>query len=197
MLNKVMIIGRLGKDPEIRRTAKGEGVCNVSIATDSYWTDRTTGEKRNATEWHKVVFWGRSAENVAQYLRKGSLVYVEGRLQTRTWQSQDNVTHYVTEIIANEVKFLEPRPRDAGYPPGAPQGVGYNNYGANPGIGGQQPYPPQPVQPMPVGGAPGYGGQQGYPFDTATDLAPRAPAQAAPQSTTTFTNDLAGDDVPF
>lgn len=120
MLNKAMLIGRLGKDPEMRHTATGAPVCTMSIATNSFRIDRNTGEKSNTTEWHNIVCWNRTAENVAQYLRKGSLVYVEGRIQYRTWQAQDGTTRNSTEIVASDVKFLDSKASREGF-----QGAGY------------------------------------------------------------------------
>lgn len=108
MLNKVMIIGRLGRDPELRYTQSGSPICNLSIATDESYTDRD-GNKVDRAEWHRVVVFQRSAENCAQYLGKGSLVYVEGSLQTRKWQDQQGQDRYTTEIRAQRVQFLDRR----------------------------------------------------------------------------------------
>ena len=109
MLNKVTLIGRLGADPEVRFMPTGGSVANVSIATTRRWKDRDSGERREATEWHRVVFFNRLAEIVGEYLRKGSQVYVEGRLQTRKWQGQDGQDRYTTEIIATEMNMLDSR----------------------------------------------------------------------------------------
>jgi len=98
-LNKVILIGNLGKDPETRYAPSGDAICNLTLATTETWKDRSTGERREATEWHRVVFFGRVAEVAAQYLRKGSQVYVEGRLQTRKWQDQSGQDRYTTEIV--------------------------------------------------------------------------------------------------
>ena len=95
-LNKVMIIGRLGVDPELRYTQNNTAVANLRIATDESWTDRQSGEKREATEWHRVVVWGRQAETCDKYLSKGRLVFVEGRLQTREWQDRDGNKRWTT-----------------------------------------------------------------------------------------------------
>lgn len=120
-VNKVILIGNLGKDPEVRYTANGSGVANVTLATTDSWKDKQSGEKQERTEWHRVVFFGRLAEIVGEYLKKGSQVYVEGRLQTRKWQGQDGQDRYTTEIIATDMQMLggrgsggfaaEPEPR--------------------------------------------------------------------------------------
>ncbi|MGE0384530.1 MAG: single-stranded DNA-binding protein [Gammaproteobacteria bacterium] len=104
-INKVMLIGNLGADPEVRYTAGGSAVANVRLATAESWKDKQTGETQERTEWHRVVFFGRLAEIVAEYLRKGSQVYVEGRLQTREWE-KDGVKRYSTEIVANDMQML-------------------------------------------------------------------------------------------
>jgi len=105
-VNKVIILGNLGQDPELKSTPSGASVATVSIATSESWTDKASGEKKEKTEWHRVVFWNRLAEIVGQYLRKGSKVYIEGRLQTRKWQNKDGVDQYTTEIIASEMQML-------------------------------------------------------------------------------------------
>lgn len=111
-VNKVILIGNLGRDPEIRYTPDGVAIANVTIATTDYWNDRNTGERQERTEWHRVVFFRRLAEIVEQYVKKGSKIYVEGRLQTRKWE-RDGVERYTTEIIANEMTMLDSR-GDAG-----------------------------------------------------------------------------------
>lgn len=108
-LNKVILIGNLGRDPETRYAPSGDAICNVTIATTETWKDKQSGEKKEQTEWHRVVFFGRLAEIAAQYLRKGSQVYVEGRLQTRKWQDKDGQDRYTTEIRADEMKMLGSR----------------------------------------------------------------------------------------
>lgn len=105
-INKVILVGNLGNDPEMRQTAGGAAVATVSIATSDTWQDKTTGEKQERTEWHRVVFFNRLAEIVGQYLRKGRQIYVEGRLQTRKWQDQAGQDRYTTEIIASEMQIL-------------------------------------------------------------------------------------------
>ena len=108
-LNKVMLIGNLGADPEIRYTGSGSAVANVRLATAESWRDRDSGEQQERTEWHRVVFFGRLAEIVGEYLKKGSQVYVEGRLQTRKWQDRDGNDRYTTEIVAGEMQMLGSR----------------------------------------------------------------------------------------
>ena len=105
-INKVILIGNLGNDPETRYTAGGAAVANVSLATTDSWKDKETGEQQDRTEWHRLVFFGRLAEIVSEYLPKGSQIYVEGRLQTRKWQDKDGNDRYTTEIVANEMQML-------------------------------------------------------------------------------------------
>jgi single-strand DNA-binding protein len=109
-LNKVTLIGYLGRDPEARSTAAGDAVAQFTLATTETWKDKATGEKREATEWHRVVLYRKLAEIAAQYLKKGSLVYVEGRLQTRKWTGKDDVERYVVEIIGDDLRMLGARP---------------------------------------------------------------------------------------
>ncbi|MDO9104451.1 MAG: single-stranded DNA-binding protein [Methylovulum sp.] len=109
MLNKVTLIGNLGADPEVRYMPAGGAVTNISLATTRRWKDKQTGERRDATEWHRVIFFNRLAEIAGEYLKKGSQVYVEGRLQTRKWQGQDGQDRYTTEIIADELHMLGSR----------------------------------------------------------------------------------------
>ena len=108
MLNKVMIIGRLGSDPEIRYTQAGQSICSLRVATDESYTDKD-GNRVERTEWHSVVAFGKTADHCNQYLHKGSLVYVEGKLSTRKWQDQSGQDRYTTEIRAERVQFLEKR----------------------------------------------------------------------------------------
>jgi single-strand DNA-binding protein len=108
-VNKVIIVGNLGKDPEMRTFPSGGRVCNVTIATSERWKDKTSGEMKEATEWHRVVFNDRLAEIAGEYLRKGSQVYVEGSLRTRKWTDKDGVEKFTTEIRADEMKMLGKR----------------------------------------------------------------------------------------
>jgi len=108
-VNKVILVGNLGKDPEVRYSPNGSAMANVTIATAESWKDKQSGEKQEKTEWHRVVFFNRLAEIVGEYLKKGSQVYVEGRLQTRKWQGKDGQDRYTTEIVANEMQMLGSR----------------------------------------------------------------------------------------
>ncbi len=105
-VNKVIVLGNLGRDPEVRYTANGAAICNIGIATSRQWKDKTTGERQEETEWHRVVFYDRLAEIAGEYLKKGSSVYVEGRLKTRKWTDKDGVEKYTTEIVAAEMQLL-------------------------------------------------------------------------------------------
>lgn len=107
-VNKVILVGNVGNDPEFRAMPNGNGVANVSIATSDQWKDKTSGESKEKTEWHRVVFFNRLAEIVEQYVKKGSKLYIEGRLQTRSWE-QDGVKRYSTEIVASEMQMLDSR----------------------------------------------------------------------------------------
>ena len=107
-VNKVILVGNLGNDPEVRYMPNGNAVANVSLATSDTWKDKNTGEQQEKTEWHRVVFFNRLAEIVEQYVKKGSKLYIEGRLQTRSWE-QDGVKRYTTEIVANEMQMLDSR----------------------------------------------------------------------------------------
>lgn len=108
-INKVILVGNLGKDPEVRYMPSGGAVANVTIATSDQWKDKQTGEQRERTEWHNVVFYQRLAEIVGEYLKKGSQVYVEGSLRTRKWQDKNGNDRYTTEVIANEMQMLGSR----------------------------------------------------------------------------------------
>jgi single-strand DNA-binding protein len=105
-INKVIIIGNLGRDPEVRYTPSGSAVCNISIATTRNWKSKESGERQEETEWHRVVFYDRLAEIAGEYLKKGRSVYVEGRLKTRKWQDKEGKDQYTTEIIATEMQML-------------------------------------------------------------------------------------------
>ena len=109
-VNKVIILGHLGRDPETRYAPNGDAICNITVATTDTWKDKQTGEKKEQTEWHRVSFYGRLAEVVGQYLKKGSAVYVEGSLRTRKWQDKDGVDRYTTEIRADQMQMLGSRP---------------------------------------------------------------------------------------
>ena len=123
-INKVILIGNLGQDPEVKYMPNGGAVTNVTIATSESWKDKNTGEQKEMTEWHRVVFFRRLAEIAGEYLKKGSKVYIEGKLQTRKWQDQQGNDRYTTEIIANEMQMLDSR----GAGGGAPAGGGGGNF---------------------------------------------------------------------
>ena len=108
-VNKVTLIGNLGRDPEVRYAPSGAAICNVAIATSRNWKDKTSGERQEETEWHRVVFYDRLAEIAGEYLKKGKSVYIEGRLKTRKWTDKDGVEKYTTEIIAQEMTMLGSR----------------------------------------------------------------------------------------
>jgi single-strand DNA-binding protein len=115
MLNKVTLIGNLGADPEVRFMPSGGSVANIRLATTRRWKDKQSGERKEATEWHRVIFFNRLAEIAGEYLKKGSQIYVEGRLQTRKWQGQDGQEHYTTEILAEEMHMLGSRSGGTGH----------------------------------------------------------------------------------
>jgi len=117
-INKVILIGNLGKDPEVKYMPSGDAVANVTLATSETWNDKSTGEKKEKTEWHRVVFFGKLAEIVGQYCKKGSKIYVEGQLQTRKWQAQDGSDRYSTEVVVRgfngTMQMLDSRGGDSG-----------------------------------------------------------------------------------
>ena len=140
-VNKVIVVGNLGGDPETRYMPSGSAVTNMTVATNESWKDKQTGEQKERTEWHKVAMFGRLAEIAAEYLRKGSQVYVEGKLRTRKWQGQDGQDRYTTEIIADEMQMLGGR--------GGAGGGGSFGGGGEPGGSGQQGGGSAPPQPGP------------------------------------------------
>ncbi|MBE0403424.1 single-stranded DNA-binding protein [Halomonas citrativorans] len=154
-INKVILIGNLGQDPEMRFTPSGTAVANLNLATSDTWMDRQSGQRQERTEWHRIVLFNKTAEIAQQYLKKGSKVYIEGRLQTRKWQDQNGQDRYSTEIVANDMQMLDGRTGD--FQGGsAPQ----NNYAGNQG-GMAQGAAPQGGYPQ-QGGAPqgnNFGGQ--------------------------------------
>ncbi len=175
-VNKVIIVGNLGRDPEVRSFPSGDRVANVTIATTDKWKDKQSNEMREATEWHRVVFNGRLAEIVEQYLRKGSQVYVEGSLRTRKWTDKDGQEKFTTEIRADEMKMLGSR-QGMGGPSGDDDGGGYGG-GASGGGGG---------------GGGGY--SRPAPASRPAAQAPRQAPPAASKSPSGF--DDMDDDIPF
>jgi single-strand DNA-binding protein len=152
-VNKVILVGTLGNDPETKFMPSGGAVVNLSIATNEQWTDKNTGQKQERTEWHRIVAFNRLAEIMGQYLRKGSQVYIEGKLQTRKWQDQSGQDRYTTEILANEMQMLGGR------------SGGTSDYGAN---------APQQSQPAPQ--AP----QQSAPAQNQAPPSTKPPQSSAP-----------------
>jgi len=114
-VNKVILIGNLGRDPEVRYSPNGGAIANITLATSEAWKDKNTGEQVEKTEWHRVVFFRRLAEIAGEYLKKGSKVYIEGKLQTRKWQDKDGNDRYTTEVVANEMQMLDSRGGSASY----------------------------------------------------------------------------------
>ena len=114
-VNKVIILGTLGNDPDMKYAANGNAIANLSVATNESWKDKNTGQKQTKTEWHKIIIFGKLAEIAGQYLKKGSSAYFEGKLQTRKWQDKDGNDRYTTEIVANEMQMIggrDDRPQD-------------------------------------------------------------------------------------
>ena len=138
-INKVILVGNLGADPENRTSQTGNAITNISVATSETWKDKSTGQQQERTEWHRVVFFNRLAEIAAEYLRKGSKVYVEGSLRTRKWQDQNGQDRYTTEVVGNEMQMLDSR------------AMGGDPYG-----GGTQSAPPPQSQPQPTSGGGGF-----------------------------------------
>lgn len=170
-INKVILIGNLGRDPEVRYTPSGAAVCNVSVATTRNWKDKSSGDKVEETEWHRVVFYDRLAEIAGEYLKKGRPVYVEGRLKTRKWQDKDGKDNYTTEIVAEQMQLLGGREGGGG---------GYGGgQGGNPEDYSQE-APSAPSRPA-----------------ARPAAAPRqAPAPAPAQKSSTGFDDM-DDDIPF
>lgn len=142
-VNKVILIGNLGSDPEVRYTPDGVPVANFNLATSESWNDRNTGERQDRTEWHRLVLWRKLAEIAGQYLKKGAKIYVEGKLQTRSWDDQSGQKRYTTEVVVSDMQMLDSR--------GEGGGSGGQDAGYNP-VGAAQPPPAQPAAPSPAGG---------------------------------------------
>lgn len=174
-INKVILIGNLGRDPEVRYTPSGAAVCNVSVATTRNWKDKSSGDKVEETEWHRVVFYDRLAEIAGEYLKKGRPVYVEGRLKTRKWQDKDGKDNYTTEIVAEQMQLLGGREGGGG---GGGGGYG-GGQGGNPEDYSQE-APSAPSRPA---------------ARPAAAQRP-APAPAPAQKSSTGFDDM-DDDIPF
>jgi len=141
-LNKVLLIGNLTRDPELRSTPSGQSVANFDIATNRVWKDPQSGERKEAAEYHKIVVWRRLAEIAGQYLRKGSKIFLEGRLQTRSWQDQSGNKKYITEIVAENMQMLDRKSTG-----GAPyQGAAQSGAAPMAPQTASQPIPPQPEE---------------------------------------------------
>jgi single-strand DNA-binding protein len=140
-VNKVILIGNLGRDPEVRYAPSGSAICNVTLATSRQWKDKTSGEKQEETEWHRVVFYDRLAEIAGEYLKKGRPVYVEGRLKTRKWTDKDGVEKYTTEIVADQMQLLGSREGMGGGDEGG-GGGGYSRAGGGEGRPAARPSAP-------------------------------------------------------
>jgi single-strand DNA-binding protein len=171
-INKVILIGNLGRDPEVRYTPNGAAVCNVSVATTRNWKDKSSGDKVEETEWHRVVFYDRLAEIAGEYLKKGRPVYVEGRLKTRKWADKDGKENYTTEIVAEQMQLL-----------GGREGGG----GGGSGYGGGAPAAEDFNQDAPA--------RQAAPRAAAPASRPAPAPAATPKSATGF--DDMDDDIPF
>ncbi|MDO3386177.1 single-stranded DNA-binding protein [Gilvimarinus sp. SDUM040013] len=188
-INKVILVGNLGQDPETKFMPSGGAVTNISVATSETWKDKNTGQPQERTEWHRVVFFNRLAEIAGEYLRKGSKVYIEGSLRTRKWQGQDGQDRYTTEIVAGEMQMLDSRGGDN-------SGYGQDNYNQGQGYGGGQNFGGQNQAPQqaPQNQAPqNQGGfnQGGQPAQQPPQQAPQ-PQQPASGGFDTF-----DDDIPF
>lgn len=181
-INKVIIVGNIGQDPEVRFMPNGGAVANFTVATSETWKDKQTGEQKEKTEWHRIVMYQRLAEIAGEYLKKGSKVYLEGRLQTRKWQNQQGADQYTTEIIANDMQMLDSR--------GQGQGAGGFQAQQSGGFNQQAPQQSAPQggfnQAAPQQSAPQGGFNQAAPQGGYRQAAPQQggynkPAQAAPQ----------------
>jgi single-strand DNA-binding protein len=140
-INKVILIGNLGRDPELRYIQSGQAVTNFSVATNEKWKDKD-GNNQERTEWHRIVVWGKSAENCAQYLQKGRSVYIEGKLQTREWEDKDGNKRSTTEIVAQVVQFLGGRGGSAGGDPSTDRDLPSDTSGGSGGVGPPPSDPP-------------------------------------------------------
>lgn len=148
-INKVIIVGNVGQDPEVKYMPSGGAVTSISVATSESWKDKNTGQQQERTEWHKIVFYNKLAEIAGEYIKKGSKVYVEGSLRTRKWQAQDGSDRYTTEIIASEMQMLDSKPAD-GSAPQQRQAAPAQQRQAAP----QQGYPPSAARPAAAAPAP-------------------------------------------
>lgn len=167
-INKVILIGNLGRDPEVRYTPSGAAVCNVTLATSRNWKDKTSGEKVEETEWHRVVFYDRLAEIAGEYLKKGRSVYVEGRLKTRKWQDKEGKDNYTTEVVADNMQMLGGREGMGG----GDEGGGSRSYGRDGGDGNERSARPAAQRPAASKPAPAPAGRSSSGFDDMDDDIP-------------------------
>jgi single-strand DNA-binding protein len=167
-VNKVILIGNLGKDPELKSFPNGDAYCNLTLATSESWTDKTSGEKKDRTEWHNLVFTRKLAEIVGQYLKKGAKIYVEGSLRTRKWQDKEGHDRYTTEIQVNDMQMLDGKGGGSGG--GDEYGGGSSSYGGGSSAGSSRSSAPQRE---------------------------RAPARAAPAAPQGGDGGFEDDDIPF
>ncbi len=170
-VNKVILVGNLGRDPETRFSPDGAAICNVSLATTSQWKDKNSGERKEETEWHRVVFYNRLAEIAGEYLKKGRSIYVEGRLKTRKWQDKEGQDRWTTEIVADQMQMLGSREEGGG---------GGGGYGG--------------------GGGAGYSGSRGGSRGGADAVEPvgaGAGSRGAPSRQAPGSFDDSDDDIPF
>ena len=149
-VNKVILVGNLGRDAELRHTGGGTAVANLNLATTDVWTDKTSGQRQEKTEWHRVVLWGRQAETLQQYLVRGKQIYVEGRLETRQWDDRDGNRRYTTEVRADRITLLGGRGEGGG---GRGDDAGPSHAGGYPGGGPQYDDHQQPGGAEPAGGS--------------------------------------------
>jgi len=192
-VNKVIIIGNLGADPDVRYMPSGSAIANIRVATNEQWKDRNTGENQEHTEWHRIALFGKLGEIAGQYLRKGAKVYIEGRLRTRKWQDQSGQDRYSTEIVADQMQMLDSRGAggssdfDQGYAPPARPAAPAAPAASAPQRGSPPPYPPSDFD-------------QGY-EPPARPAAPATPAASAPQRGSTppspAVDEGFDDEIPF
>lgn len=179
-INKVILIGNLGQDPEVRFTPSGTAVANLNLATTDTWMDRQSGQRQERTEWHRVVMFNKTAEIAQQYLKKGSKVYIEGRLQTRKWQDQNGQDRYSTEIVANDMQMLDGRSGDF-QGGGAPQNNYDQNAAAQNSASQNNPGHNNPAQNNQGGGYPQQGGAPQGGNNYPGGQSPQQPPRPAPQ----------------
>ena len=149
-VNKVILVGNLGRDPETRYSPDGAAICNISLATTSQWKDKNSGERKEETEWHRIVFYNRLAEIAGEYLKKGRSIYVEGRLKTRKWQDKEGQDRWTTEIVADQMQMLGGRDGggDASMGGGGMGGGASSDFNSPPPQRQQRPAPQRPAAPQ-------------------------------------------------